>query len=917
MAALPSGTVTFLFTDIEGSSRLWDADRVGMERSLARHHEILREAIDGHNGYVFATGGDGFAAAFSRAGDAVGAALAAQLRLAVETWPESAVLRVRMGLHTGEVDERGGDYLGPEVNRAARLMAIAHGGQILVSEASEPLVHERLPEGSRLVDLGEQRLRDLSEPLRVFQLEAPGIEAHFPPPRAVNAFPGNLPLQVSSFIGRQREIARIAGAIGDARVVTLTGVGGVGKTRLALQVAGEVLPRFREGAWLVELAPVRDPDGVVDAFAAVFAISPRGGLSLTDALVDFLRTKHLLLIVDNCEHLLEPVADLLEVVERSCAGVVVMATSREGLALEGERVIPVPSLEAPRSDADVDDVLRADAVRLFIERALSADPDFALTGQNAPAVTQVCRRLDGIPLAIELAAARVRAMNLSELVGGLNRRFEILAGGRRRAVQRHQTLRAAIDWSYELLSEAEQCLLGRLAVFAGGCTRHAAEGVCAGGPVARQQLFQLLSSLVEKSLVVAERDKPETRYRLLETIREYGEERLAQAGATEPLRGLHAHFYRDFARDLSEQLTHTHDIGTAKRLFAEQENLLAAVNYAIDIDDADLALQLLYYSPSPARAGQVGNATWLPIDAILALPGAADHPLYAFALGLAAYQAGLQGDVVVAQRRCDEATAAIGHPGARLESDIEVMIESARAVALTSIGELQDAASHHERVAEIYRGAGRPWEAASCLAAAASIWSATGQAGAAVRCATEGLALARQSGMAHAIVLNLAATAFALADSDLERARALLRESNQLRATLDYESWSELNLLVSLSGRVREWSLALELASMAIPHLQWQGNRFSLASELLVVARALAPSRPESAGVLLGAADGLNQIQSKWTDELRQETISIAVASLGEDRLRELQTQGKGMDHDHAAAYAVDEMAKARIAILQ
>ena len=593
MADPPSGTVTFLFTDIEGSTRLWEDFPEAMPEALAQHDAVLRDAVESAGGHVVKTTGDGFFAVFGRAEAALMAALAAQRALAAAAWGKTGPLLVRVGVHTGDAEFREGDYHGPAVNRAARLMTAGHGGQVLVSGATAALVGGRLPEGAQLIALGEHRLRDLGRPELLYQLAHPDLPGRFPPLRTLDAFPGNLPLQVSSFIGREREVARIVAALDESRAVTLTGVGGVGKTRLALQVAARVLPRFREGAWLVELAPIRDPGGVPGALAAVFGVSARAGMTLEQSLAEFLRSKQLLVVLDNCEHLLEPVAELVEFLQRDCAGLVILATSREGLAVEGERVLPVPSLPSPPPDAAPAVAGEADAVRLFVERARAVDPDFALTGENTSAVVQVCRRLDGVPLAIELAAARVAAMSPAELLEGLQRRFETLAGGRRRAVQRHQTLRAAIDWSYELLSDDERRLLARLAVFAGGCTRRAAEAVCGAEPLVSGQVFTLLAALVGKSLVVAQRDGPETRYRLLETIREYGEERLAETGETEMLRDGHAEYFCQLALDLFGELYGPHQIEASRRLATEHENLLAAVNHAIDTDNVDLALRLV------------------------------------------------------------------------------------------------------------------------------------------------------------------------------------------------------------------------------------------------------------------------------------------------------------------------------------
>ena len=702
MTELPSGTVTFLFTDIEGSTHLWEEHPDAMHDVMARHDEIVRDC---HRVPRRSRREDHRRRVPRRvrhcARDALDAALSAQQTLAGEPPTDGLSVKVRMGVHTGEARVRDGDYYGSALNRAARLMAVGHGGQIVCSHATADLARDALVEGVALVDLGEHRLRDLSQPERVFQVNAPGLTGTFAPLRTLDAFPGNLPMQVSSFVGRERELARVVKALDDARVVTLTGVGGVGKTRLALQAAADVLPRFREGAWLVELAPVRDIDGVVEAFASVFAVSARADQNVEESLVEFLRTKQLLLVVDNCEHLLEAVADLVETLERSCAGVVVLATSREGLSLDGEQNLTVPSLSAPAVDADLETIAHSDAVDLFVQRAQRADADFALTPENAAAVVEVCRRLDGVPLAIELAAARVTTMSPAELARGLDRRFDTLAGGRRRAVQRHQTLRAAIDWSYDLCSEPEQRLLARMAVFAGGATRDAVEAVCPGDPIDGRQVFGLLSGLVAQSLVVAERDGPDTRYRLLETIREYGEERLAEHDETDTLRLRHAEFYRDFARETTSEMLGPHQIEAGRRFAAEHENLLSAMSFAVDRGDVDLALGLL---TGASVALEVSYQLQVPTDA-LGLDGASEHPLYPLGLAIAANVAALRGDRVDVERLCEEALTAAQRLGSDPDRIVEEWVASARQSMAFAAGAFRDAARFAKNGR---RSAGRP-----------------------------------------------------------------------------------------------------------------------------------------------------------------------------------------------------------------
>jgi predicted ATPase/class 3 adenylate cyclase len=933
MADPPSGTVTFLFTDIEGSTRLWEDHPDAMPDALARHDVILRDAVESAGGHVVKTTGDGFFAVFARAEAALLAALAAQRALVDADWGKTGPLRVRVGVHTGDAEFREGDYHGTAVNRAARLMTAGHGGQVLVSGATAPLVGGRLPEGADLVALGEHRLRDLGRPEVLYQLSHPDLGERFPPLRTLDAFPGNLPLQVSSFIGREREVARVVAALEESRAVTLTGVGGVGKTRLALQVAAWLLPRFREGAWLVELAPIRDPAGVPGALAAVFGVSARSGMTLEQSLAAFLRTKQLLVVLDNCEHLLEPVAELVESLERDCAGLVVLATSREGLAVEGERVLPVPSLPSPPLDPGPAVAGQADAVRLFVERARAVDPDFALTVQNTAAVVQVCRRLDGVPLAIELAAARVAAMSPAELVEGLERRFETLAGGRRRAVQRHQTLRAAIDWSYELLSEEERRLLARLAVFAGGCTRRAAEAVCGTEPLVPGQVFGFLAALVGKSLVVAQRDGHETRYRLLETIREYGEERLAETGETEDLRAGHAEYFSQLALDLSGELYGPHQIEASRRLAAEHENLLAATNHAIDAGDVDLALRLV--SNAPLQDQGLGYRLVLPVDAVLRLPGAADHPLYPMGLAKAAANAANRGDLVRAAAACEEAVAAGRRLGRAPDARVDFLISGARGSRAIAMGAWDQGAAHLDETLKSGRSKFPPIFVANHLAQTAIVHTMAGNADAAAALASEGLELARRAGAPVSIVMNLVALAGALAERDPPRARALLAEGLKLRATLDVEGAFDATEGILIAARMADWSLVLTLAPGAIQHLHWAGDRPFLAGVLNVVARALASAHPELAAVLQGSARRLvpNVVHTpraqhsasssvtspaspapgatSFVTELRRQTTAILRDILGEERLRQLRAEGEAMDDDHVVAYTLDAIGRA------
>ena len=931
MSELPTGTVTFLFTDIEGSTARWERHPEEMRMALARHDNILESAIDSHSGVVFSRMGDGMAAAFASPRNALAAALSAQETLAQEPWPAPVgQLTVRMGVHTGEGTVVEGQYLSQPLNRCARLMAIGHGGQVLASGTTESLIRGTVPDGVGLLDLGEHRLRDLSDPLRVFQVEHEGRRERFPPLRSLDSLPGNLPLQVSSFVGRERELARVAKALTEGRIVTLTGVGGVGKTRLALQAAADVLPTFREGAWLVELAPVRDPEEVAGAIAAVFNLIPRGGATLEEILVEFLRTKQVLLVIDNCEHLLEAVADLIDTLERACGGLVVLATSREGLGLEGEQNLTVPSLATPAAAATLEEIEASDAVSLFVQRAKRADADFVLDASTAPAVLQLCRRLDGVPLAMELAAAQIGAMTPAELAAGLDRRFETLAGGRRRAVQRHQTLRATIDWSYELLSEPEAHLLDRLSVFSGGCSREGAEAVCAGAPVAQRELFGLLRGLVAKSLVVAERADQATRYRLLETIREYGEERLSQRGEALPLRDRHAGYYADFVALMSDEIYGPKEIQANRDLVAEKDNGAAAMNHAIDTAQVDLALRLL--GTAAGAQASVGYP-WRAVDSILGLPGAADHPRYPFALAIGASMAALRRDFDTVTARSEEAAAALAHLGGADRLAAEHELNTAQTVSALARGEVALAAIQLERSVDLELAGNRPGGAARLLAAASALHADAGDVDKAIALATEGLALARQKGGPTAIISNLTALAEELADREPERAKALWQESLELWRSPGYDNpaWRYSARAVSVAALLEDWPAVLELGSRAIRHLPPEWRRFGSTDILDDVARALTPNYTEVAAILQGAARPrdavpdtdvaestpvglMTRTEVHRTAALRRDTTDMLIEALGEPRLRELRAQGQALDDDQVVAFALDAIARARAA---
>jgi predicted ATPase/class 3 adenylate cyclase len=925
----PSGTVTFLLTDLEGSTRMWEQDPVAMKAAMARHDELLEGAIAAHDGFVFARMGDGMAAAFATAGRAIAAAAAIQQALADEPWGTESPLRARIGLHTGEgILVEGSGYASRPVNHCSRLMTAAHGGQVVVSGTTEALVREQLPDGMGLVDLGEHRLRDLGRPTRVFQLNTAAYPQDFPPLRSLDAFPGNLPAQVSTFIGRRAEMDRVAAALSDSRVVTITGVGGVGKTRLAMQVAADLLPRYREGVWLVELAAVRDPGDVVETVAAVFYVANRTGESLEDSLIEMLAQKQLLMVLDNCEHLLGSVARLVSRIERACPGVGVLATSREGMAIEGEQLVALPPLDTGQPGEDVERLAHTDAVALFVERARHVKGDFSLNQSNALAVVEICQRLDGVPLAIELAAARVIALSPAQLLRRLDRRFQVLAGGRRGAVERHATLRAAIDWSYELLGPAEQRLLARLAVFSGGATLEAIEEICSGDPVERAAVLDLLTGLVARSLVIAEEHDLDARFRLLETIRQYGEERLAEWKETESLRLRHARFYAELTAREAERFYGVEHMNTLPvPVNPERDNIRTAIANAIDAGDAALAVHLVATHPHSLGnvLSPVGEVSLVPASRVLDMPGAPEQPGYARVLTVAAWYAGWRGDYDNAEelfRRALEVERRLPDQlhGPGIESDFCAL----RAQIALSAGAYRDAADLYGRAAELARADGYPGIAAMNLAFAANSALLGGDATEdSAATAEEAVQLARRSGMAVAIVISLNALALRLVDRDPARARVLLRESVE-RSCAFGEFISAAFLTASLvAARLRDWRLALALTARSMYLYRWCMPVMQAAACLAECARAFAEDRPETACVLQGAAyaafrrarpdskgtrsdvEGVADRSANFLLGAVRETGHIVAAAFGDERRRELRARGAAMSVDEAISYAL------------
>jgi predicted ATPase len=567
--------VTFLFTDVEGSTRRWEADADGMRAALAAHDQVLRKAIEAHGGFMFKHTGDGVCAAFSSPKAAVDAAVAAQQKLE---------LPVRMGVATGEAELRDGDYFGAVLNRAARVMAAGHGGQVLLADSTAVLLS-----GMDLLDLGPRRLRDVPMPVGVFQVRAAGLGAEFPPLRALDTTPGNLPRAVTSFIGRESEVAEVEAAVRSHQLVTLTGVGGVGKTRLALEVSAHLADEFPDGVWFFELAAVTDPAAVPDAVAAVLGITQQPGKSVSESVAAALGGRIRLLVIDNCEHVLAATADLIEAIVAHSVTVRILATSREGLGVPDEQVRPVRSLDAA---AGIDSA----AVSLFVERAQGIAPGFSMVdGDEAAAVTEICQRLDGIPLAIELAASRMASMTASEMRDRLDHRFRLLVGSRR-GLERHHTLRHAVAWSYDLLADTEKTVLDRCSVFAGGFDLQSACAGAGSDDLDEYAILEVLDALVRKSLLVADRSSGRTRFSMLETIRQFAEEQLVARGEASEIRATHSRYFAGREADILALWDSPRQREAYDWFSVELANLRTAFRWAADQRDLDAAATIATYA---------------------------------------------------------------------------------------------------------------------------------------------------------------------------------------------------------------------------------------------------------------------------------------------------------------------------------
>ena len=871
-AAAPSGVVTFLFTDVEGSTRRWEADADEMRIALAAHDEVVRGAIEAHGGWLFKHTGDGVRAVFASPRSAVDAAVTAQRALE---------LPVRMGIATGEADLRDGDYFGAVLNRAARVMAAGHGGQVLLAESTAGLLS-----GVDLLDLGPRRLRDLPTAVEVFQVRAPGLRTDFPALRALDASPGNLRPPTTSFIGRESEVAELQTTLKAHRLVTLTGVGGVGKTRLALEVAAGVADEFADGVWLFELAAVADPAAVPDAVAAVLGITQQPGKSVAESVATALEGRVRLLVFDNCEHVLNAAADLVEAILTHSATVTVLAISREGLGLADEQLRPVPSLDV---GAGIDSA----AVNLFAERAGSVVPRFSMSQPDeASAVVEICRRLDGIPLAIELAASRMASMTASEVRDRLDQRFRLLVGSRR-GLARHQTLRHAVAWSYDHLDDAEKPLLERCSVFAGGFDLQSACAVM--GSDDDYVILDLLDALVRKSLFVADRSSGRTRYSMLETIRQFAEEQLVAGGEASEIRAAHSRYFAGREADILALWDSPRQLAAYGWFTVELANLRTAFRWAADHGDLDDAAAIATYAMLLGYlVDTLEPVAWA--EELIEPARAADHPRLAF-LYVIASQCYTTGRIEAAVGYADAGQIVLGRSRDALPYGIEAWL----GVVYLAIGQ-------PERMAELCRAqlARRRDTHVHIRSWLVCALALAGCGGEAMDCADGLIEAAEATGNPFFLGWALAAYGFAFRDADpfgalsaLGRGLVIAQDSgNRTHAS------AHASFLARLEAEQGDTVSAFDHLTLAIRNWHNAGNTTAIRVPLAVLAALFDRlGRYEPAATIAGFA--LSPLSAAGVPEITT-AITHLRDVLGDQTYESLALKGETMTTAAMVTYAYD-----------
>jgi predicted ATPase/class 3 adenylate cyclase len=916
MTGLPTGTITFLFTDVEGSTRLWERNPEGMSKALSHHDELIPNAVEAHDGFVFKTVGDAFYAAFSTAAKAVEAAIDAQKSLLTEKWEETGPIKVRIALHTGTAEERGGDYFGPTLNRAARLLSAGHGGQVLLSLSTQELVGDQLPLGAGLRDLGVRRLKDVLGPEHIFQLTAPELPASFPPLNTLDVRLNNLPIQPTPLLGREREVAEIADLLrhADVRLLTLTGTGGTGKTRLALQSAADLIDEFEDGVFLVALAPISDPELVASTVAGALSVSESAGRPLKEDLRDFLSTKELLLVLDNFEQVVDA-APLVGVLLSSCPGLKVLATSRTLLRIYGEHEYAVRPLELPDPDhlPPIETLRQYEAIRFFTERARAGNAHFSLTNENALAVAEICARLDGLPLAIELAAARIKLLSPQAMRSRLGNPLKFLTGGARDLPERQRTLRGAIAWSHALLDESEQVLFARLSVFSGGCALEAVEAICDPVGDLFVDVLEGLSSLLDKSLLRQEEMvEEEPRFVMLETIREYARERLKLSGEAEEIRRLHAEYFLALAEQGASEQQGPEEAAWLERLDLEHDNMRAALSWMLESEEAEPGLRLsgALWQFWDMRGYYGEGRRWL--EEALAKDGRASVAR-AKALEGVGWLADLQGDI-------DRAVAA-AEEGLSLSARVKIE-SSVTASLLRILGSAAYVSGDHERAARLYeeslalsREARDERGIASSLLQLGNVSSDLGDHEEAKTFYEEGLALSRKlddKALLASALISVGAEFLLQGDHERgamlnEEAAELYRERGNrghLQYALDNLGWAAL-----MRGDQRQAEV-LHRESLALS--RQLGDKL-VAAEALEGLACSASARGEAERVarLFGAAEAQREAvgyrQEPREHALREPYLAAARPRLSEERWDAAWAEGRRLGFEEAIAYALEK----------
>jgi predicted ATPase/class 3 adenylate cyclase len=918
VASPPTGTVTFLFTDIEGSTKMWEQDSSSMQVALARHDEILRRVTEEHGGYVFKTVGDAFCCAFSTATDALETALETQQELFAKEWGVEGGVRVRMALHTGAAEERDGDYFGPPVNRVARLLSAAHGGQVLLSLPTQELVRDQLPSGTSLRDLGERRLKDLFRPERVFQLLAPELPSEFSPLRSLDAYRNNLPLQPTPLVGREKEVSEVCNLLrsGETRLLTLTGPGGTGKTRLALQAAADLLEDFPDGTFFVQLATLTDADLFISAVAETLGVRETGEQALDDSLKNYLSERRMLLVLDNFEQVLEAAPTVTELLT-AAPELKVLTTSRAPLGLYGEHEFPVPPLSMPdlKRPPPLERLTQYEAVGLFVERARALKPDFSITNESAPAVAEICVRLDGLPLAIELAAARIKMLPPRAMLQRLGSRLKLLTGGARDLPERQRTLRATIEWSHALLDEGERVLFARLSVFSGGRTLEAIEAICDAEGDLPVETFEGVSSLLDKSLLRQEEGPGgEPRFVMLETVHEFAREKLRQSAEAEEIKRVHAEYFLNLAEEADPELRGPDQLQWLERLEAEHDNMRAALTWALELKEVELALRLggalwwFWWMRSHNSEGR----RWL--EAALVMDGRGSPEVRAMALAGVGYLGLEQGDLDRAKEVCEEGLELLAHEG-REASEAKLILlaglgwvvwereeyEQAKqlfeeslapsremrdtwwlatslsnlAVVSHFLGNSEKATELYEQSMDLFREQGDKRRLATCLNNLAMVVCSQGELGRAAKLIEESVALLRELGARGVVSIGLCNLGWiALLQDDLGRAADLYRES----LSLSWETGVNPVVQRTLEG---------------------------------LACVAGAEGEAQRAARLWGAAQTLHETKGipRDTDFLDEADARISAVRLGmrEEAWEEAWRKGRGMTLDEAVSYAMEK----------